>query len=129
MKIGDEVYVHGYIDEIRKDTVIIRNDGGYFGTAPSEVAEQEPSCRNTRQVDLISRQSAIDAMVRRHNNLQSRLFYDLANGVGEAIEVIKGLPSAPSVVPSKEGSEQMHFSEQDRIEQDDDTQWVKKEHV
>ena len=30
---------------------------------------------------------------------------------------------------SKEGSEQMHFSEQDRIEQDGDTQWVKREHV
>ena len=37
MKIGDEVYVHGYVDEIRKDTIIIRNDGGYFGTVPSEV--------------------------------------------------------------------------------------------
>ena len=37
MKIGDEVYVHGYVDEIRNDVVIIRNDGGYFGTVPSEV--------------------------------------------------------------------------------------------
>lgn len=36
MKIGDEVYVHGYVDEIRKDCVIIRNDGGYFGTVPNE---------------------------------------------------------------------------------------------
>jgi len=42
MKIGDEVYVHGYIDEIRQDTVIIRNDGGYFGTVPSEVIEKKP---------------------------------------------------------------------------------------
>lgn len=49
MKIGDRVFVHGYIDEIRKDTVIIRNNGGYFGTIPSEVitgalpsAEPEP---------------------------------------------------------------------------------------
>ena len=39
MKIGDEVYIHGYIDEIRKDTVIIRNDGGYYGTVPSELRE------------------------------------------------------------------------------------------
>ena len=31
MKIGDMVFVHGYVDEIRKDTVIIRNKGGYFG--------------------------------------------------------------------------------------------------
>lgn len=37
MKIGDEVYVHGYVDEIRKDVVIIRNDGGYFGTVEDEV--------------------------------------------------------------------------------------------
>ena len=37
MKIGDEVYVHGYVDEIRGDTVIIRNGGGYFGTLESEV--------------------------------------------------------------------------------------------
>ena len=37
MKIGDEVYVHGYVDEIRNDVVIIRNDGGYFGTVEDEV--------------------------------------------------------------------------------------------
>ena len=37
MKIGDEVFVHGYVDEIRKDVIIIRNNGGYFGTVPSEM--------------------------------------------------------------------------------------------
>lgn len=37
MKIGDEVYIHGYVDEIRKDTVIIRNAGGYFGTTENEI--------------------------------------------------------------------------------------------
>ena len=37
MKIGDEVYIHGFVDEIRKDTVIIRNKGGYFGTDAEEV--------------------------------------------------------------------------------------------
>lgn len=37
MKIGDNVYVHGIVDEIRKDVVIIRNDGGYFGTTESEI--------------------------------------------------------------------------------------------
>lgn len=40
MKIGDEVYVHGFIDEIRNDVIIIRNDGGYFGTVPNEVVKQ-----------------------------------------------------------------------------------------
>lgn len=42
MKIGDEVYVHGSIDEIRKNTVIISNDGGYFGTVSSEIIEAIP---------------------------------------------------------------------------------------
>lgn len=37
MKIGDRCFVHGYVDEIRKDTIIIRNNGGYFGTDPGEV--------------------------------------------------------------------------------------------
>ena len=37
MKIGDEVYIHGYVDEIRNDVIIIRNEGGYFGTVPSEM--------------------------------------------------------------------------------------------
>ena len=35
-RIGDEVFVHGYVDEIRKDTIIIRNDGGYFATVAKE---------------------------------------------------------------------------------------------
>lgn len=39
MKIGDEVFVHGYVDEIRKDCIIIRNNGGYFGTVKGEVIE------------------------------------------------------------------------------------------
>lgn len=45
MHIGDEVFVHGYIDEIRNDTIIIRNVGGYFGTSRDEVfyyEEDEP---------------------------------------------------------------------------------------
>lgn len=54
MKIGDEVYIHGYIDEIRNDTVIIKNDGGYFGTVESEVVLNQPeSCG-----DAVSREEA-----------------------------------------------------------------------
>jgi hypothetical protein len=54
MKIGDRVFVRGYIDEIRKDTVIIRNAGGYFGTIPSEVIigdlpSAEPEQRYTEE--------------------------------------------------------------------------------
>lgn len=37
MKIGDRVLVRGIVDEIRKDTVIIKNRGGYFGTDPREI--------------------------------------------------------------------------------------------
>ena len=40
MKIGDEVFVHGYVDEIRKDIVIIKNTGGYFGTDKNEITVQ-----------------------------------------------------------------------------------------
>ena len=37
MKIGDKVYIRGTIDEIRKDVVIIKNKGGYFGTVKEEI--------------------------------------------------------------------------------------------
>lgn len=49
MKIGDRIYVRGYIDEIRKDTVIVRNDGGYFGTVLSEVTGELPSAQPERK--------------------------------------------------------------------------------
>lgn len=42
-KIDDRIFVRGYIDEIRKDAVIVRNDGGYFGTILSEVTGELPS--------------------------------------------------------------------------------------
>ena len=41
LKIGQEVLIHGYVDEIRKDTVIIRNEGGYFCTVECEVTDIE----------------------------------------------------------------------------------------
>ena len=44
MKIGDEVFIHGYIDEIRKDTIIIRNEGGYFGTVEEEITDIDHIC-------------------------------------------------------------------------------------
>lgn len=37
MKIGDEILIHGFVDEIRKGAIIVRNDGGYFGTTKDEV--------------------------------------------------------------------------------------------
>ena len=44
LKIGQEVLIYGYVDEIRKDIVIIRNEGGYFGTVSSEI---KPSAEKT----------------------------------------------------------------------------------
>lgn len=41
MKIGDEVHIHGFVDEIRKDIIIIRNKGGYFGTVAEEVRAEQ----------------------------------------------------------------------------------------
>ena len=49
IKIGDKIFVRGYIDEIRKDTVIVRNDGGYFGTILSEVTGELPSAQPEQQ--------------------------------------------------------------------------------
>ena len=60
MKIGDEVYIHGYVDEIRQNVVIIRNDGGYFGTVEEEIknkSEIPTSCG-----DAISRQAVLDGL-------------------------------------------------------------------
>ena len=56
MKIGDEVYIHGYIDEIRKDTVIIRNEGGYFGTVQEEISVKPQESRG----DAIRKQAVLD---------------------------------------------------------------------
>ena len=51
MKIGDKVFVHGYVDEIRKDTVIIRNKGGYFGTVPDEIIGSITECSKCKHCD------------------------------------------------------------------------------
>ena len=58
MRIGDKVYVRGYIDEIRYDDtkrincVIIRNDGGYFGTVQSEIIMADQSEPKTEICDI-----------------------------------------------------------------------------
>lgn len=39
MKLGQEVWIHGYIDEMRKDIAIIKNEGGYFGAVYDEIVE------------------------------------------------------------------------------------------
>lgn len=47
MRIGDEVYVRGTVDEIRGATVIIKNKGGYFGTKKSEIVLKPQECAET----------------------------------------------------------------------------------
>lgn len=59
MKIGDTVYVHGYVDEIRRDTVIIRNNGGYFGTVKGEIIVQNTPERGEKVIDT---SDAVDAI-------------------------------------------------------------------
>ena len=56
IRLNDEVYVHGYVDEIRRDTVIIRNEGGYFGTVLHEVM---PDVANTRANDNLTAESVV----------------------------------------------------------------------
>lgn len=46
LKIGQEVLIRGYVDEIRKDTIIIQNEGGYFGTVECEITNNEMSSTN-----------------------------------------------------------------------------------
>jgi len=57
MKIGDEVFVHGVVDEIRTGTVIIKNKGGYFGTARREIFEPVPM-----EVDYFSTAGSSDVI-------------------------------------------------------------------
>lgn len=37
LKIGDEIFIHATVDEIRKGCIICSNEGGYFGTVPEEI--------------------------------------------------------------------------------------------
>ena len=52
--------------------------------------------------DYILKQDAIKALDKKHDELARRKCYDLANGVGEGVEVVKDIPSA-DVVERKYG--------------------------
>lgn len=94
MKIGDRVFVHGYIDEIRKDTVIIRNEGGYFGTVPSEVVTGElPSSQPEWGKPVGDGRPLADSeVVSRLRDIQKQIGGSYA--IDRAIEVLEVLPSA-----------------------------------
>lgn len=76
MHIGDEVFVHGYIDEIRNDTIIIRNVGGYFGTSRDEVFYYEEDERGYGTMNEADRKTESNS--EKPNNCE-----DCANGEGD----------------------------------------------
>ena len=85
MKIGDEVHVHGYVDEIRKDVVIIRNKGGYFGTVPEEVLLTD--------IKYLTDQEFLNKAYKMPNGREAIFHYD-RNGVGkitlESVDMLMG---------------------------------------
>lgn len=86
LKIGQEVLIRGYVDEIRKDTIIIRNDGGYFGTVQEEISVKQEPCE-----DAISRQAVLDGVDRYIYKSQSTGTQDDFYSFAEL--VVKQLPS------------------------------------
>lgn len=81
-KIGDEVYIHGYIDEIRKDVIIISNDGGYFGTVENELVpvKQDEWCKDCKEYD------AEKACCPRFNKVIRETLKEIRETVGEQNE-------------------------------------------
>lgn len=53
MKIGDEIYIHGYVSEIRKDIIIVENGGGYFGSIPTEIVTTDEVVDLTEVVAML----------------------------------------------------------------------------
>lgn len=94
MTIGEEVLIHGYIDEIRKDIVIIRNEGGYFGTVPEEIRSSS-EIPNTCG-DAVSREAAIraiEALQRPIMREESNYYQFKFSGMSEALGAVENLPS------------------------------------
>lgn len=89
MKIGDVVYVRGEVDEIRKDVVIIKNTGGYFGTDKSEIVSGE--LRTKQDVDAV-----IDAVIDKMLEIMDTEYWkpetdDIIEYYERLIKVIKAL--------------------------------------
>lgn len=107
IRIGDEVYVHGYVDEIRKDVIIIRNEGGYFGTVEDEIVaygikelhkdytEPKVVIEQTEPMteDLIKRSEAIKALCEDGVWLEQQGVYTLALAEAKqrAVDILQGL--------------------------------------
>ena len=69
-RIGDEVYIHGYIDEIRNDVVIIRNEGGYFGTSDREMFYYEEDERGYGTMNEADRKTEPTCDTCRHKGVE-----------------------------------------------------------
>ena len=89
MKIGDRVFVHGYIDEIRKDTVIIRNDGGYFGTIPSEVITGELPSAQPKLYGYDIEHLELIANVLRKENLPPERITEVLMDIGWIVAMVR----------------------------------------
>lgn len=76
MKIGDEVFVHGYVDEIRNDVIIISNDGGYFGTVPTEIVESDGKEYKRGRLDALSELKAYIREMETYNTADTPQTFD-----------------------------------------------------
>lgn len=93
LKIGQEVLIHGYVDEIRKDTIIIQNEGGYFGTVECEVTDIEMP--NTNDVlDKIRAEIAEEAKGTMNENR--------AGGLYKALQIIDKYKASPTGAESED---------------------------
>lgn len=98
MKIGDRVLVRGVVDEIRKDVVIIKNSGGYFGTDPREVTEADGSGRKSDDRSCILRAVGKYVQTQAEENGLSALG---VNGIVYAVEDI--LQELDAIIREEEG--------------------------
>lgn len=85
IRIGDEVYIHGFVDEIRKDTVIIKNIGGYFGTIADEIMPSaQPTLYgyNIEHLELIAR-------VLQKEDLPPERVVEVLKDIGRIVAIVK----------------------------------------
>ena len=88
MRIDDEVYVHGYLDEIRQDKVIIRNEGGYFGTVIGELIEAIPKAEyeNRLKADMVAMLTEIQLEIEELQGKYSPYYDEASQHTSELIQ-------------------------------------------
>ena len=103
LKIGQEVLIHGYVDDIRKDTIIIQNDGGYFGTVECEVTDIEMSDTN-EMLDKIKDEIENHCGLIKENHCKYCSYCNSVMGVREILEIIDKYIREDSDVDAKQKS-------------------------